>query len=168
MQLADRGASEFRTLDTLKRDFENFNEDGGNIKKAKFFNNVIGQPMFNIPIDQVALPVLHISLGTFLKFFNMLEEKYRIIDLKISKKIAGVFTSKNDIEEYNMLHQKAKDLEHCIVDCTEKIELVNDASARSVIDNPDNEEFIKKTYEPRLEYLQTKLVKVSLHLQSLV
>nr|XP_047127858.1 uncharacterized protein LOC124808705 isoform X1 [Hydra vulgaris] len=42
-----------RTLATLKSDYERFKNDGGNIKRAKNFNNVIDEPLFDIPIEQV-------------------------------------------------------------------------------------------------------------------
>lgn len=42
-----------RTLESLKNDFQSFMLDGGNIKRAKLFNNVISEPLFNVPIDQV-------------------------------------------------------------------------------------------------------------------
>ncbi|XP_065654588.1 uncharacterized protein LOC124812501 [Hydra vulgaris] len=41
-----------RTLATLKSDYEQFKNDGGNIKHAKNFNNVIDEPLFDIPIEQ--------------------------------------------------------------------------------------------------------------------
>nr|XP_047124046.1 uncharacterized protein LOC124806864 [Hydra vulgaris] len=43
-----------RTLQTLKSDYERFKNNGGNIKNAKKFNNVIDEPLFDIPIDQEA------------------------------------------------------------------------------------------------------------------
>ena len=57
MQLpkADRRISLPRTLESLDTDYNNFTENGGNIKDAKFYNNVIDTYMFNIPIDQVRL-----------------------------------------------------------------------------------------------------------------
>ena len=44
-----------RTLETLKSDYERFKKDGGNIKRAKNFNNVIDEPLFDIPIEQVCI-----------------------------------------------------------------------------------------------------------------
>ena len=47
--------STLRSLETLDRDLETFlNEFDGDIKKAKFANNVIKERLFNIPIDQVS------------------------------------------------------------------------------------------------------------------
>ncbi len=51
---ATREPSLPRSLQTLNQDHTRFLEDGqGNLKKAKEFNNVIGTPFFNIPIDHV-------------------------------------------------------------------------------------------------------------------
>ena len=36
---------------------EKFKAAGGDLKKAKEFNNVIHAPLFNIPIDQVKIHV---------------------------------------------------------------------------------------------------------------
>ena len=51
--LATRGHSAPRSLQTLADDHARFLQEGGNIKKAKFFNNVISKPFLDIPIDQV-------------------------------------------------------------------------------------------------------------------
>lgn len=37
----------------MKKDLERFRKDGENLKKAKFFNNVIDDNIYNIPINQV-------------------------------------------------------------------------------------------------------------------
>ena len=51
---SERGKSEPRTLETLDRDFETFTKEfDGDLKKAKFANNIISSRIFNIPIDQV-------------------------------------------------------------------------------------------------------------------
>ncbi len=45
-----------RSLDTLKHDHARFlSEAHGDLKQAKNYNNVIGDIMFEIPIDQVRL-----------------------------------------------------------------------------------------------------------------
>ena len=57
MQLApsNRTNAPRRSLETLKRDLTNFQNDGANIKNAKLYNNVIDDVMFNIPISQVRI-----------------------------------------------------------------------------------------------------------------
>lgn len=42
-----------RTLESLKADHARFMGGGGNIKQAKFYNNVICPLYFDIPLDQV-------------------------------------------------------------------------------------------------------------------
>ena len=54
--LQERGQSPMRSLDTLQRDYLRFCSEGkGSLKNAKHFNNVIGQPFFDIPLVQVHL-----------------------------------------------------------------------------------------------------------------
>lgn len=47
-----RGLSTSRSLDQMKNDFDRFSEHE-NKNHAKFCNNVIAEPFFNIPLDQV-------------------------------------------------------------------------------------------------------------------
>ena len=42
-----------RTLDLLSERHSAFLADGGNLEKAKFHCNVIGETLFNIPLTQV-------------------------------------------------------------------------------------------------------------------
>ena len=44
-----RGVGRLRTRATLEHDLKAFENDGGNIKKAKQFNNVIRKPF--VPLD---------------------------------------------------------------------------------------------------------------------
>ena len=50
-----RKKTRYFRLNSIKVDLDlkNYRDDGGNIKRAKFFNNVIDDRMFNIPLDQV-------------------------------------------------------------------------------------------------------------------
>ena len=50
-----RNASSPRTLESLKSDLQKFRNNGGNIKDAKLYNNVIDETMFDVPINQVSL-----------------------------------------------------------------------------------------------------------------
>lgn len=45
---------EARTLATLRRDLERYQEDGARPDRMKFYNNVIEKPLFDIPLDQVS------------------------------------------------------------------------------------------------------------------
>ena len=42
-----------RTLDCLKDDYDRFTTAGADHSRAKEFNNVIAEPFFDIPLDQV-------------------------------------------------------------------------------------------------------------------
>ena len=44
-----------RTLDTLTQKFREYEDKGGNLKLAKFCDNVIGKRFFNIPLTQVSI-----------------------------------------------------------------------------------------------------------------
>lgn len=48
-------SSEPRTLGTLQRDLAAFRQNGSRPDKSKHFNNVIEEPIFSIPLDQVCL-----------------------------------------------------------------------------------------------------------------
>uniref|UniRef100_A0A1X7SRZ5 Uncharacterized protein n=1 Tax=Amphimedon queenslandica TaxID=400682 RepID=A0A1X7SRZ5_AMPQE len=48
--------SEIRTLDSLSQNYKEFMNNGGNLKKAIFHNNVIGKRFFNISLTQVCPP----------------------------------------------------------------------------------------------------------------
>ncbi|CAH1248628.1 Hypp8324 [Branchiostoma lanceolatum] len=79
---SERQTCSKRTLDSLYSDHKRFLEQGqGNIKKAKNFKNVIAPPMFDIPLNQVCVPGLHISLGLFHKFFKLLEAELQDLDI---------------------------------------------------------------------------------------
>lgn len=52
--LQECGCAPLRSLHNLQRDYLQFHGAGkGNIKNAKHFNNVIGKPIFDIPLTQV-------------------------------------------------------------------------------------------------------------------
>jgi hypothetical protein len=47
-----RGPLQPRSDSTLKADLANFQSNGSNIKRAKFYNNVIREPLFKIGLAQ--------------------------------------------------------------------------------------------------------------------
>ncbi|XP_062499860.1 uncharacterized protein LOC134177141 isoform X2 [Corticium candelabrum] len=77
---AERTPSQQRSLDQLITDFRKFTESGSNMKRAKFYNNVIRPHLLAVPIDHVAIPALHISLGVFAKLYDQLERAAHKID----------------------------------------------------------------------------------------
>ncbi len=52
MPLSIRGRSPPRSFETLKEDHKRFLDAGGDIKKAKEYNNIIGTALFPIPLDR--------------------------------------------------------------------------------------------------------------------
>lgn len=71
---------QLRTLESLRGDYQRFLASGGNIKNAKFYNNVICPLFFDIP-PQVCIPGLHISLGVFYRLYSLLEAACHELDL---------------------------------------------------------------------------------------
>ena len=66
----------------------------------------------------MVLPALHISLGIYLKFFNLLEKNCQIIDLKILARQNPEHLTENDLmETYNnilLIEKKIKEHEKTI------------------------------------------------------
>ncbi|CAH1248635.1 Hypp8330 [Branchiostoma lanceolatum] len=65
-------------------------EGKGNLKLAKKYHNAIAPVMFEVPIDQVVVPGLHISLGIYLKLFKLMESELHDIDLKLQTYLSTV------------------------------------------------------------------------------
>ena len=116
-----------RSLSTLAAAHADFLSKGkGNTSVAKSYFNVIGEPFFNIPLDQVnkqdvvnlcehflqvSLPGLHISLGIFYRLFNLLEDAVHCLDFELAPTSATAQQQSSTIERYaKSLRQKA-DLE---------------------------------------------------------
>ncbi len=89
-----------RSLDTLKKCYDEFTtKSDGNLKKAKFHNNVIGRAFFDIPL-QVCPPRLHITLGVFQRLFNLLEEEEcHLLDKHITEP-CDTTTITNSFDQY--------------------------------------------------------------------
>jgi len=51
--LHTRGRLPSRSLESLRADHQRFLDAGGNLKKAKEFNNAIAEPFFSIPLQNV-------------------------------------------------------------------------------------------------------------------
>ncbi|XP_065671403.1 uncharacterized protein LOC136089362 [Hydra vulgaris] len=137
-------------------------KDGGIKKKAKFYNNVIAEPILRIPLNQVSLPSLHIALGVYLKFFNMFEEEAHEVDIMM----AAPLKNKNCLlsqpyQDYILKQQKILNLKRCIDKLDDQIQLVNDTVAIAILNNEDCVENIQSLYIPQLNLLnETKMEKV--------
>eukprot|EP00057_Strongylocentrotus_purpuratus_P034143 XP_794084.3 PREDICTED: uncharacterized protein LOC589347 [Strongylocentrotus purpuratus] len=84
-----------RSLQTLKESLSHFKTCG--IPKESV--NVIRDPFFDIPINRVCPPGLHISLGVFLKHFNSLCQACHTLDLKIGHSLARTPTDQLEAKE---------------------------------------------------------------------
>ncbi|KAI8495260.1 hypothetical protein Bbelb_272460 [Branchiostoma belcheri] len=75
-----------RTLENMAQDYWEFLHEGrGNIKHAQNYHNIISPPMFRVPIEQVIVPGLHISLGIFHRLYTELEATLQGLDRKVEK-----------------------------------------------------------------------------------
>ncbi|CAH1275363.1 uncharacterized protein [Branchiostoma lanceolatum] len=80
-----------RNLESLAENHKKFLLEGkGNLKLAKKYHNAIAPVMFEVPIDQVVVPGLHISLGIYLKLFKLMESELHDIDLKLQTYLSTV------------------------------------------------------------------------------
>ncbi|XP_072168927.1 uncharacterized protein [Diadema setosum] len=116
-----------RTLESLDISLSKFKQHS--IAKEAF--NVIRPPFFQIPIDQVCPPGLHISLGLFLKHFNSMSERCHGIDVKIMEKLAvrgeelsHARTAYKQAMRKFSLQNKAKELEEEIDDLIQQHTMV--------------------------------------------
>jgi hypothetical protein len=66
--LSSRGDSTRRTVQGMVADNERFVKAGGDIRKAKEYNNCIAKPFFDIPISQVLL--LHNKSNTRITYYR--------------------------------------------------------------------------------------------------
>lgn len=75
-----------RSLDSLDATLEEFNNDGGDLKKAKHFFNVIEPRLFNVPLDQVNYTSLSFEIN-FFDFMLILQAYFTKILLGMTKTI---------------------------------------------------------------------------------
>ncbi|XP_065679210.1 uncharacterized protein LOC124815080 isoform X1 [Hydra vulgaris] len=147
----ERPVIELRTIESLQNDFERFKKNGGAKENAKYYNNVITEPILKIPLDQVSLPSLHIALGVYLKIFNMFEEAAHEVDIMMAASIKNKDSFLYDsYQDFILKQQHISDLEICIANLDDQIELVKDAVAAAILNNPENVENVQSVYIPQL------------------
>ena len=59
---------------------------GGQLPKAKFYNNVIWRPILPIPISHVIIPILHSDLGIFTWLYEALMKDLQELDAQLAAK----------------------------------------------------------------------------------
>ncbi|XP_078703474.1 uncharacterized protein LOC144928666 [Branchiostoma floridae x Branchiostoma belcheri] len=94
-----------RTLASLAYDYRAFIEQGqGKLKNAKNYKNVIAPAMFQIPIEQVCPPSLHICLGIYQKLFHMLEAELHDLDVILASYLVRNILPDEDVDEAEVMH----------------------------------------------------------------
>lgn len=106
----------------------------------------------------VALSSLHISLGVYLKIFNMLENACHDLDLLLAANIAtsNKTIQLEEFDHYVEVRRKVLELEKAVGHIDDQIVLVNDTLATAVINDPIKEVEIHQAYNPRLGHLEQK------------
>eukprot|EP00731_Ephydatia_muelleri_P009881 Em0005g467a len=89
-----------RSLECIKESHKQFMAAGGKRKKVKNYMNCVTEPIFDIPIDQVCLPGLHITQGIFVKIFDLLEDACRQLDLQLAYTYTEESSSSSSFTKY--------------------------------------------------------------------
>lgn len=84
----------------IKRDYRAYKRDGKDKKKAAKHHNVIRGPVFQIELDHVCPPYLHIVLGIVKKHHSLLEDKCHELDEKIAQHLAKQNNTDTDAETH--------------------------------------------------------------------
>ena len=94
---------QLRSLESLEYNLNVFhNKYNSNLKKAKFACNVVDDIFFKVPLEQVCVPGLHITLGVVVKFIKCFEQFCKSIDFKIAGQVAmnNNEISQDDLKSY--------------------------------------------------------------------
>ncbi|XP_078681781.1 uncharacterized protein LOC144916526 [Branchiostoma floridae x Branchiostoma belcheri] len=136
-----------RTLERLDMHYRLFQEEGGgNISKAKLYKNVIAPYMFNVPLDQVCVPGLHVSLGIYHRLYTMMEAELQDLDRVIGAYMVRVVDDE-DMDEgevlyHHQLHglkpyveamQEARAVDNMVEDLSEELEELESSLAYAIL-----------------------------------
>eukprot|EP00731_Ephydatia_muelleri_P023365 Em0015g948a len=89
-----------RSLEHIQESHKQFMAAGGKRKKVKNYMNYVTEPIFDIPIDQVCLPGLHITQGIFVKIFDLLEDACHQLDLQLAYTYTEESSSSSSFTKY--------------------------------------------------------------------
>ena len=135
---------ESRTLGSLEKNLVEFqNVHQSNIKKAKFVKNVIDKRFFNVPLMQVCLPGLHITLGVVFKFVQLYEILACDLDFRIAAEIAKANLSISDAESDELVeaYKKVVDIERVLAELEEtRVNIVDEMNWASIVSSAFDEE----------------------------
>ena len=81
-----QGDREPRTLASLATDYNGFEAAGGQLPRAKFYNNVVRSLILPIPIRHVIIPILHLDLGIFTWLYEALMKDLQELDAQLVAK----------------------------------------------------------------------------------
>ena len=84
-----------RTLASIRESYDEFVASGAGKENAKHFGNVIQKPLFDIELDVVAPPYLHLLLGIVFKHHILLEKDCQELDQHIGLWMAERQSLKN-------------------------------------------------------------------------
>ncbi|XP_057290698.1 uncharacterized protein LOC130657379 [Hydractinia symbiolongicarpus] len=155
-----------RSLATLEENLADFRESGGSPKNAKEFYNVIDNIFFDIPIDQVCIPGLHISLGVYQKMFKMFESSCQDYDVKIALLLA---TEDNELDsdygDYIEVLKETNDLQQKLED--EKAKLANQQDQLNWLVISGGLQRNILTYEKSIIKTEKKITELELEISTL-
>ncbi len=133
-----------RTVESIQYYHQCFVNAGSNLAKAKEFYNCINAPLFTIPIYRVCPPVLHLSLGIYLKLFKLLEDACASLDFLIFKARTDTDTGINNgsvnAAIYKSRHQAIVSVQDQLYELEEEASMVSDLILHTCNSNPSQAE----------------------------
>ncbi|XP_072015499.1 uncharacterized protein [Amphiura filiformis] len=103
-----------RTLAQIIEDSEAVEANGNTVQAKQKHHSVFEKPFFNIPIEKVCPPALHISLGLWQTFFDMLVRDVQCLGEAIADELADMPTSTTN--------GKFSDYIQVVKDCMEEVQ----------------------------------------------
>lgn len=115
---------------------------------------------------QVAIPSLHISLGSYLKFFKIMEFKCHLLDVKMAGELGlqNKTINRAEFDAFVESQSRIKLLEQQLADCEETIEQMTLAYHSYLLKNPEKTEEINKIFEPRFKHYTERLKEKVKHI----
>ncbi|XP_072046675.1 uncharacterized protein [Amphiura filiformis] len=102
-KLDEAEEDEQRSLESIHTDFERVEAKAFTVEAKQQNHSVSHQPFFKIPLEQVCIPGLHVSLGLWNKFYSLLENDVGKLGNLIVDKLAE--EDENSEEEKNQVWQ---------------------------------------------------------------
>ena len=112
------GDHQERSLQSIKDDYKKFKDTGeGKKQRAKDYNNVINKPIWEIELDRVAPPYLHIFLGIIKRHDKILKAELLDLDRRIAiefakKGIPTILLPKMNINFKSTIERLQKVMKH--------------------------------------------------------